>query len=159
MRTITQTAGELNVSRKKIYNEIENLSIQTQKDGRNNYLTDDDYERIKSRIWEQNSNTKERTKNVLERDRDMIGNNISDREYTDLKERISFLEDEIKIKNEQINAKDYQLNGLIQSNFAFSKSLPIPQNLKQDESVVTDIATDTEKKSWFKRIFKKDKTH
>jgi hypothetical protein len=159
MRTITQTADDLNVSRKKIYNEIENLSIQTQKDGRNNYLPDDDFERIKSRIQEQNGNTQERTKNVLERDRDMIGNNISDREYTDLKERISFLEDEIKIKNEQINAKDYQLNGLIQSNFAFSKSLPIPQNLNQDESAVTDITTDTEKKSWFKRIFKKTRTH
>jgi hypothetical protein len=157
MRTITQAAEELSVSRTKIYNEIKNLNIETQKEGKNNYLNEDDFKRIKIRIEEQNSSsTQERTKNVLERDRDMIGNNISDREYTDLKERIAFLESEIKNKNEQLKSRDYQINGLIQSNFNLSKALPSPikESDAVDETATTEIKNE-EKESWLKRMFKK----
>lgn len=157
MRTITQAAEELNVSRTKIYNEIKNLNIETKKEGKNNYLNEDDFKRIKTHIEEQNANsTQERMKDVLERDRDMIGNNISDREYTDLKERISFLESELKIRNEELKARDYQINGLIQSNFNLSKALP---SAKEDNSVESETATtdikDEKKESWLRRMFKK----
>lgn len=156
MRTITQAAEELNVSRTKIYNEIKNLNIETKKEGKNNYLNEDDFKRIKTHIEEQNSNsTQERMRDVLERDRDMIGNNISDREYTDLKERISFLESELKIRNEELKARDYQINGLIQSNFNLSKALPsAKEDPIENETAATDIK-DEKKESWFKRMFKK----
>lgn len=157
MRTITQAADELNVSRTKIYNEIKNLNIETKKEGKNNYLNEDDFKRIKVHIEEQNgNNAKERIKDVLERDRDMIGNNISDREYTDLKERIAFLEGELKIRNEELKSRDYQINGLIQSNFNLSKALPSPMKESDpiDEAATTKIENE-EKESWFKKIFKK----
>ena len=62
---------------------------------------------------------------------------MSDREYTDLKERITSLEEQLKMrdgqfieqlqsKDEQIKTKDYQINGLIQSNFNFTKALNPP---------------------------------
>lgn len=157
MRTITQAAEELNVSRTKIYNEIKNLNIETKKEGKNNYLNEDDFKRIKEHIEEQNGHSaQERIKDVLERDRNMIGNNITDREYTDLKERISFLESELKIRNEELKSRDYQINGLIQSNFNLSKALP---SAKEDNSVESETATtdikDEKKESWFKRMFKK----
>lgn len=152
-RTITQAAKELNVSRKKIYNEIEKLKIQTEKEGKNNYISNDDFKLIEERIEEQTEeyidNTQERTKNVLERDRSMIGGTLTDREYVDLKERISFLEEQINTKDEQIKVKDYQLNGLLQSTFNLSKALnPSPS----DEVAVTKDET---KVSWISKLFKR----
>jgi len=43
MRTITQVATELDVLRKKIYNEIEKLKINTKKESKNNYIEDKDF--------------------------------------------------------------------------------------------------------------------
>lgn len=149
MKTITQTAEDLGVSRKKIYNEIEKLNIQTIKDGKNNFLNDTDYIRIKEQIEEQQQCTKERIKNVLERDRDMIGNNVSDREYTDLKEQINFLKKQLDEKDEQLKAKDYQINGLIQSNFNFSKALNPP------ETSISEV--DNSRSGFFKNLFKSTK--
>lgn len=152
MKTITQVAEELNVSRKKIYNEVERLNIKTTKEGKNNYISIEDYNRIKERIEEQNKermqNNQERIKSVLERDRSMIRGNISDREYVDLKERISFLEGQLNIKDEQLQAKDFQINGLIQSNINISKSLQAPS---------VDLKTDIKepKKSIFRKLLKK----
>jgi len=42
-------------------------------------------------------------KNVLERDGNVTWNGMTDREYTDLKERILSLEVQIKIKDEQLH--------------------------------------------------------
>jgi len=148
MRTITQAAEELKVSRKKIYNEIEKLNIVTTKEGKNNYISDEDYIKLKMRIKGQIEDTQERTRNVLERDRSMIGGNLSDREYVDLKERIGFLEEQINMKDQQIQAKDYQINGLIQSTFNLSKALK-----PADEVAV--MKEEEEKTSWFSKIFKK----
>lgn len=157
MRTITQAAEELNVSRKKIYNEIEKLNIKTQKEGKNNYLIEDDFERIKVHIEKQTNNVQERLKNVSEHERDINRNNISDREYTNLKETISFLQDQLKakdeqlkIKDEQIKSKDYQISGLIQSTFNFSKMLNPPT-----EQALSNLEKDEKKVSWFKSMFKK----
>lgn len=150
MRTITQAADQLGVSRKKIYNEIDKLNIKTVKAGKNNYIEDADYFRIKATI----SNTRdtevnvqrERLENVIERDRYVTGNNISDREYTDLKEMIESLKEQLKIKDEQIKSKDNQINGLIQSNLNFARLLNPP---------IEEVATTVEpKKSFFSKIFK-----
>lgn len=153
MRTITEVSNELGVSRKKIYNEIVKLKIETNKDGKNNFISDNDFERIKERVTERNKehigNAKERTKNVLERDRNMIEGHISDREYVNLKERIEFLEQQINIKDEQIQAKDLQINGLIQSTFNFSKVLQI------ENSEVASTKEPEEKKSWISKLFRK----
>lgn len=140
MRSITHAADELGVSRKKVYNEIERLNISTSKEGKNNYITDKDFGRIKQKIENENQSALNRVKNVLEHDRSMIGGNLSDREYIDLKERIAFLE-------RQLNIKDGQINGLIQSNFNFSKAL-LPPVQEQAISV-----NDTKKVSWIKKIF------
>jgi DNA-binding transcriptional regulator YhcF (GntR family) len=137
MRTITEASNQLGVSRKKIYNEVERLNIKTTKEGKNNYITDDDFERIKECITEQS--TRKRIMDVLERDRNMTEGHISDREYMDLKERITFLE-------EQIKAKDNQINGLIQSTFNFS-------NLLQPGNEVAVTKEPKEKKSWLSRLF------
>lgn len=152
-RTITEAAKELNVSRKKIYNEIEKLKITTEKEGKNNYLSDDDFKLIEERIEEQTEEyidkAQERTKNVLERDRSMIGGTLTDREYVDLKERISFLEEQINTKDEQIKVKDYQLNGLLQSTFNLSKALNPSHS---DEVAVTKDET---RASWISKLFKR----
>lgn len=152
MRTITQAAEQLNVSRKKIYNEIQKLNIETRKEGKNSYIPDDDFERLKARIREQMEehaqSTQERTRNVLERDRSMIEGKLSDREYVDLKERIDFLEGQINIKDQQLQAKDYQINGLIQSTFNLSKALK-----SGDEVAATEEKE--ERASFFGRIFRK----
>jgi hypothetical protein len=127
MRTITQVANELVVSRKKIYNEIKNLKINTKKESKNNYVEDNDFLIIKCDIQEQTQNSskcaEERLKNVLERDRNVMDHKINDREYTDLKERIFSLEEKIKIKDGQLQAKDHQINGLIQINLNTTKTL------------------------------------
>lgn len=159
MKTVTQAASELGVSRTKIYNEIEKLNINTKKVGKNNYIEDTDFEKIKEVVqsemidveetFETHETAQERLKDVLERDRNILYGNISDREYTDLKERITFLEEQIKVKDEQINAKDYQINGLIQSNFNFSKALASPVT---EEAVTME---EPKKLSWIKKIFKK----
>lgn len=151
MRTITQVADELGVSRKKIYNEIEKFSIKTIKEGKSNYIEDKDYFRIQASINAHKDITgvsqKERLENVLERDRYTTGNNISDREYTDLKERIMSLEEQIKIKDDQIKAKDNQINGLIQSNINFAKALNPP---------LEEVAATVEvKKRFFNKLFGK----
>lgn len=145
MRTITQAAEELSVSRKKIYNEIERLNISTKKEGKNNYITDDDFNNIRQQIEDENQSTQERTRNVLERDRSMIGGSLSDREYVDLKERIEFLE-------QQIKAKDFQLNGLIQISYNLSKPKELPA---PDEVAVTQTEEKIKKASWIKKIFKR----
>lgn len=146
MRTITQAAEELGVSRKKIYNDISKLNIDTNKDGKNNYISDDDFNSIKEYITKR---AKERTKNVLERDRNMLGNNISDREYTDFKERIKFLEEQIQIKDQQLQSKDYQINGLIKSTFNLTQALNPPL----EETAVSK--EEIKKSSWIKKIFKR----
>ena len=103
MRTITQVAGELGVSRKKIYNEIKKLRINTKKESKNNYVEDKDFLIIKCDIQEQTQSSskcaEERLKDVMERDRNVTEHNMNDREYTDLKERIFSLEEKIKIKD------------------------------------------------------------
>lgn len=161
MRTITQVAEELKVSRRKIYDENEKLGIKTIKEGRNSFVTDTDFLKISKDLEtykETFGNAKERVSNVLERDRNIIENHISDREYTDLKERITSLEEQLKMrdeqfikqlqsKDEQIQAKDYQINGLIQSNFNFTKAL----NLPLEEVAVTKEV----KRNIFSKFFRK----
>ena len=139
MHTITEAASELNVSRKKIYNHIFKLGIVTIKDSKGNYIKDDDFELLKADVLK---DVRERAEHIVERDRDMLGNNISDREYTDLKERIRFLQDQLIIKDKQIQDKDYQLNGLIQTNINFTKLLDHPKYI--------DVS---KKPSIFKKIF------
>jgi hypothetical protein len=154
MRTITQVADELGVSRKKIYNEIERLKITTKKESKNNYIEDNDFIIIKNGIQEKMEHSsncaKERLGNVIERDRNVTGNGVSDREYNDLKERIVSLEEQIKIKDEQLQAKDYQINGLIQSNVNMTKFLNPPY----DETAATTIVPEG-KKSFWSKIFGK----
>ena len=161
MRTITEAANELNVSRKKIYNYIAKLGIQTVKNSNGNFIEDKDFNKLKVEIKasikeDVPEDVLERTRNVLERDRFMTGEHVSDREYSDLKERIEFLESQISVKDEQlqtkdeqIKAKDGQINGLIQSNFNFSKALLPPVN----EQAIT--VEEPENKSWIKKIFKR----
>lgn len=156
MINITNASKELSVSRTKIYKEIERLKIKPIKKGKNNFISDDDFKQIKKHIVDEttvqnqyDSNTTERTKNVLGRDRSMIIGELSDREYVDLKERIQFLEEQIKTKDGQLQAKDFQINGLIQSNFNFSKSLT-PGN----EIAVTE--EENKKDSWISRLFTKN---
>ena len=178
MKSITEASSELGVSRTKIYGLIHKLSIKTKKISKNNLIEDIDFENIKKFILDEQNKITENTstsgtsqtsnkrlKDVLDRDRNILYNKISDREYTDLKERISFLENQMKAKDEQLNTKDvqikekdYQLNGLIQSNFNLTKSLSSPKNINiEDETAITDV--DVKKESWFKRVFQKTKTH
>lgn len=78
--------------------------------------------------------------------RSMINGNLSDREYVDLKERISFLEKQLNIKDEQIQEKDFQINELIQSRFKFYKTLK-----SGDEYVEKN----QKKNSWISKLFRK----
>jgi hypothetical protein len=166
MRTVTQVAEELVISRKRVYSLIQKLSIKTTKDGRNNFIDDNEFERIKNEVINsKGNNIKERLKNVLERDGYVTGDRISDREYTDFKEQITFLQEKLKskdeqlkmrdeqfigqlqVKDEQIKSKDYQINGLIQSNFNFTKALNPPF---EEVAVTKEV-----RESLFSRIFKK----
>lgn len=151
MRTITQAAEELGVSRKKIYNEIERLKINTIKEGKSNYINESDFERIKSviviRSESNESVPSDRLRNVLERDRYVSGEHVSDREYTDLKERIQSLEEQLKIKDQQLNDRDLQINGLIQANINFSRALMPP------ETAIT--VQENKEKPWYKKVFRK----
>jgi hypothetical protein len=144
MRTITQAANELGVSRKKIYNEIEKLNINTNKESKNNNIEDKDFLAIKCDIQGQTESSSDcaqkRLGNVLERDR----NAMTDREYIDLKERILFLEKQIEIKDEQLQVKSYQLNGLLQNNLNMSKALNLPMN----EIAATTIDHEVKKGFW-----------
>jgi hypothetical protein len=178
MKSITEASSELDVSRTKIYGLINKLNIKTKKISKNNLIEDIDFDNIKKIILDErneltmysstsgtNKTPNERLKDVLDRDRNILYNKVSDREYTDLKERISFLEKQMKTKDEQlttkdvqIKEKDYQLNGLIQSNFNLTKSLSSSKTLNiEDELSVTDIdiKKNGEKKSWFKKIFRR----
>jgi hypothetical protein len=156
MRTITQAADELQVSRKKIYNEIKKLNVNTKKDSKSNYIQDKDFITIKYDIQEKPQNNskcaEERSGTVPERDRNVpersrnVQWNITDREYTDLKERIFSLEEKIKIKDSQLQAKDHQINGLIQINLNTTKAL----NLPMDEMATTVIDPDNKKSFWSK---------
>jgi len=164
MRTITQVAEELKVSRRKIYDENGKLGIKTIKEGRNSFITDADFLKISRDLETYKdtfSNVKERVGNVLERDRNIIYSNMSDREYTDLKERITSLEEQLKMrdeqfikqlqsKDEQIQTKDYQINGLIQSNFNFTKALNPPL-----EEVAVTKETKQVKQNIFSKLFRK----
>jgi len=164
MRTITQAAEELKVSRRKIYDENEKLGIKIIKEGRNSFITDADFLKISKDLKNHNEmfgNVKERLDSVLERDRYTLNEKVTDREYTDLKERISFLEkqignkdenlkDQLKIKDEQIQAKDNQINGLIQSNFNLTRVLSPPM----DEVAATIIQPEIKRGFW-SRIFGK----
>ncbi|WP_035288613.1 hypothetical protein [Clostridium sp. KNHs214] len=78
----------------------------------------------------------------------MINGNLSDREYVDLKERISFLEKQLNIKDDQIQEKDFQINGLIQSTIKFYKTLK-----SGDEYV--DVEENQKKESWISKLFRK----
>lgn len=156
MRTITQAAEELNVSRKKIYNELSKLKIETTKEGKNNYISDKDYmllkERVTERKTERTQNTKTRMENILNRDRSMLIGNLSDREYVDLKERITFLEEQIKVKDKQLQDKDYQINGLIQTTFNLSKGLPAGND---ETAATTQVIHEDPKPSWIQKLFRK----
>lgn len=144
MRTITQVANELGVSRKKIYNEIKKLEINTKKESKNNYIEDKDFLTIKCDIHGQAESSSDcaqkRLGNVLDRDR----NAMTDREYIDLKERILFLEKQIEIKDDQLQVKNYQINGLLQNNLNMSKAL----NLPMDEIAATTIEHEIKKGFW-----------
>ncbi|MGK0467576.1 hypothetical protein [Clostridium sp.] len=144
MRTITQAANELGVSRKKIYNEIEKLNININKKSKNNNIEDKDFLAIKCDIQGQTESSSDcaqkRLGNVLERDR----NAMTDREYIDLKERILFLEKQIEIKDEQLQVKNYQFNGLLQNNSNMSKALNLPMN----EIASTKIEHEIKKGFW-----------
>jgi flagellar capping protein FliD len=166
MRTITQVAEELVISRKRVYSLIQRLNIKTTKDGRNNFIENNEFERIKNEVINsKDNNIKKRLKNVLERDVYVTGGGISDREYTDFKEQITFLQEKLKskdeqlkmrdeqfigqlqVKDEQIKSKDYQINGLIQSNFNFTKALNPPF---EEVAVTKEV-----RENFFSRIFKK----
>jgi DNA-binding transcriptional MerR regulator len=161
MRTITEAANELNVSRKKIYNYIAKLSIDTTKNSSGNYIKDEDFVTLKEQILLSHNNgvpldernVPEHEKDVPERNTDNI-HNLSNREYKDLKERIHFLEDQLKAKDMQLKDKDMQITGLIQSNINFSKALNPP---KGDDLINIDTNSDDDNHiSWIKRIFKKN---
>jgi DNA-binding transcriptional MerR regulator len=182
MRTITKAAEELNVSRTKIYNLIEKLDITTKRGSKNNLIEDDDYEKIKefienerfdseetSETVEPNNTIQDRMRNVLDRDRNVLYGNVSDREYTDLKERIKQLEQQIDRKDQQIQEQSGQLmeamkanTTLIESNKELNmvtsqlnimvyKTLSAPN---AEESITVDNEKDS---SWLKKIFKKSK--
>lgn len=156
MRTITQVASELEVSRKKIYNEIEKLKIKTIKESKNNYIEDADFLMIKDNIEESKHSSdcaRERLRNVLERDRNVVENGIPDREYTDLKERILSLEDKINVKDKQLQAKDNQINGLIQINLNMTKALNPPAD--EIAATVATVIESNIKKSFWSRVFNK----
>lgn len=159
MYRITDAAVELKVSRTKIYSLIKKLDIKTFKDNTGNYIQDDDFLIIKKFVQKENKRDVQkhvfvRTKDVLERDRNMEYNNLNDREYTDLKEQVDFLKEQLKtkdvqihVKDVQIQAKDNQINGLIQANMNFSKALMPP------ETAIT--VQEDQKQPWYKRFFKK----
>lgn len=197
MRTITKAADELGVSRTKIYSLIEKLSITTKRGSKNNLIEDSDYEKIKEIILSEKSDAEEtketdntngtieeRLKNVLNRDRNVLYGNVSDREYTDLKERITQLEQQIDRKDKQIqeqahhiNEKSVELveslkanNTLIENNqelakantqinLMYAKVLTPPKS----EDTITinndnDNDNDSDKEaSWLKKIFKRNK--
>jgi len=50
---------------------------------------------------------------------------MTDWEYVDLKESILFLQKQIKIKYDQLQVENYQINGLLQNNLNMSLNLLI----------------------------------
>ncbi len=177
MRTVTQAATELGVSRTKIYNEIEKLNIITKKVSKNNYIEDVDFEKIKEIVHGEmvetnktNETVQERLKDVLERDRNALYGNISDREYTDLKERIKHLEQQLEKKDQQIQDQADSLieamkfnntlldtnNKLIETNSKLNvMTYQLLESSNSEESIT--VETDQQTTSWLKRVFKKKK--
>ena len=144
MRKKMQVTNELGVSKKKIYKDIEKLNINIKKESKNNYIEDKDFLAIKCDIKGQTENSvdcaQKRLGNVLERDRKAM----TDREYIDLKERILFLQNQIEIKDEQIQVNNKQINGLLQNNLNMSKALNLPIN----EIAATTIKSEIKKGFW-----------
>lgn len=155
MRSITQVVEELNVSRNKIYSEIKRLDIQTVKRGRNNYIQDADFDRLKRIINSGNvpanhdagPPVSERAKKVIRHDRDVYPRAaaFTGREYGDLKETIETLQ-------EQLHKKDDQIQALMQTNYVlvnkFNVMLPSP--------VMNEVAVTAEpheaKKSFVRKL-------
>lgn len=176
--TITKAAEELNVSRTKIYSLIKKLSIETKKVSKENLISDNDFKKLEEIILneqyelneENNTNqtnqTTSRMKNVIDRDRNNIYGNISDREYTDLKERIKQLESQIDRKDQQIKEQSEQLieslkanSSLVESNKELSiinsKLNLMSINPPINESSLESAIDKEEEPSWFKKLFKK----
>jgi hypothetical protein len=199
MRTITKAAEELEVSRTKIYTLIDKLNITTKRGSKTNLIEDEDYIKIKKIILNERIDTvgtidtnnetietdnktdetiSERLKNVIERDRNNIYGNVTDREYTDLKERIQQLEQQIDRKDQQLQEQAHHIkeksvelvetlkanNALIENNqelakantqinLIYAKVLTPP---KTEEAVTIDN-DNTKESSWFSKIFKRNK--
>lgn len=173
MKSITKAAEELGVSRTKIYTLLKNSKIETKKVSKENLISDEDFEKIKKIVLnesneqlnsdETNELVDERMKNILDRDRNNIYSNISDREYTDLKERIRQLEQQIDRKDKQIQEQSEQLieslkanSNLIESNSQLNIMVYKTLNPPQSNECIVEVAVDkSENDSWIKRFFKK----
>lgn len=173
MRTITKAAEDLGVSRTKIYSLIERLDIKTKRGSKTNRIEDADFEKMRQIILDEKSDAenspKERLNEVLQRDRNLLYNDVSDREYTDLKERIEQLEKQIDIKDQQLKEQSGQLTDamkanstLVESNTELSRvttqlNLMVYKALKSPSSEVAATVELNKESSWFKRIFKKNR--
>lgn len=175
MKSITKAADELGVSRTKIYTLLKNLDIETKKISKENLISDEDFKRIQEyvlneqyeldkensdEIKESSDIGKERIKGMIDRDRNMFYGKISDREYSDLKERIQQLETQIDRKDQQLKEKDVQLNESLkantinsQLNFMIMKTLPQVSQADNVVEVSVDKAEAKEHKSFLKRFW------
>lgn len=169
MLSITKAAEELRVSRTKIYTLINKLGIETKKISKENRISSEDFEKIKKIVsseQETEDTLNERMKEVINRDRNNIYNNVSDREYTDLKERIKQLEKQIDKKDQQIQDQSEQIMESLKANSSLVESNKelnvINSNLnimvyKTLKPPMNEVSVDKEDNSWIKKIFKKKK--
>jgi DNA repair exonuclease SbcCD ATPase subunit len=135
MRNITDAAEELSISRRTIYNRIEELNIKTIRQGKNSLLKDTDFEKIKERVKSEapinathvNDHVNEHVKTIIAQDKN-TEQYVSLKEYEELKQklenlesslkksyldRIESLETQLKEKDKQIANNSDEIKGLI----------------------------------------------
>lgn len=176
MLSITKAAEELGVSRTKIYTLINKLGIETKKVSKENRISNEDFERIKKIVLSEQDEDEEieetaneRMKEVINRDRNNVYNNVSDREYTDLKERIKQLEKQIDKKDQQIQDQAGQImeslkanSGLVESNKELNVinsnlNIMVYKTLNPPMNEISVDKEENEDNSWIRKIFKKKK--
>lgn len=155
VRNITEAAQELNISRRTLYNRIEELEIKTTKEGKNSYISDEDFNKLKERVnreitvdsthvqehvptRDEHVNIHERMKNILAKDH--MEGYVSKKDYEELKsklealeieikksyqDRIESLENQLKEKDKQLTASSDEIKGLIMSVKSSIEQLPI----------------------------------
>lgn len=161
MRNITDAAEELSISRRTIYNRIEELNIKTIRQGKNSLLKDTDFEKIKEHMQSEapinathvnahvNSRVKEHVKNIIAQDKNTEGY-VSLKEYEELKQklenlesylkksyldRIESLETQLKEKDKQIASNSDEIKGLIINVKSSLDRLSIPK--ENQERLIT----------------------